>query len=228
MLNNATDHSLSEIIEVGIRKEKGSVHFYVYDKGIGIFTSIARKKDLANHMEAIQELIKGKLTTAPERHTGEGIFFTSKVATMFIIRSAEKKIIFDNILDDIFIRDIRNIRGTRVNFSLDVRSQTGLGDVFREYTDESFEFSKTEVTVKLFKTGPEYISRSQAKRILSGLDKFKTVTLDFHNVRTVGQGFADEVFRVWRSRHPNIVILTKNANENVEFMVKRAQGQSLF
>ena len=70
--------------------------------------------------------------------------------------------------------------------------------------------------------GTEYISRSQARRILGGLDKFRTVILDFKNVKTVGQGFADEVFRVWKRHYPNIDIVTKNANENITFMIKRA------
>ena len=54
---------------------------------------------------------------------------------------------------------------------------------------------------------------------MSGLDKFKTILLDFKNVETVGQGFADEVFRVWKSRHPGIEIIVKNANDNVQFMI---------
>jgi aspartokinase len=69
--------------------------------------------------------------------------------------------------------------------------------------------------------GDIYISRSQARRIMSGLDKFKTVVLDFDRVKTVGQGFADEVFRVWQKHHLNIKIIPKNTNENINFMIKR-------
>ena len=48
------------------------------------------------------------------------------------------------------------------------------------------------------------------------------IILDFEDVKTIGQGFADEVFRVWKIKHPGVKIITKNANENIEFMIKRA------
>ena len=67
-----------------------------------------------------------------------------------------------------------------------------------------------------------HISRSQAKRILHGLEKFKTVILDFKNVESVGQGFVDEVFRVYTYDHPDISIQYIHANEDVEFMIKRS------
>src|SRR5688572_19822491 len=67
----------------------------------------------------------------------------------------------------------------------------------------------------------EYISRSQAKRILVGLEKFHLVVLDFRNVRTVGQAFVDEVFRVFGQDHPEVKFEHINANENVEFMILR-------
>ncbi len=66
------------------------------------------------------------------------------------------------------------------------------------------------------------ISRSQARRIMSGLEKFKTIILDFSGVETVGQAFADDVFRVWKNRHAGVKIVPKNMNENVVFMIKRA------
>ena len=81
------------------------------------------------------------------------------------------------------------------------------------------------MTVKLYEKGmPTFISRSQARRILFGLEKFKKIVLDFDKVRAVGQGFADEVFRVWQVNHPDIKIIAKNANQDIDFMIKRAKG----
>ena len=82
------------------------------------------------------------------------------------------------------------------------------------------------VRVKLFKEGVDFISRSQAKRILLNLDSFKKIILDFKGVETVGQGFADEVFRVFQNQHPEIEIIPQNMHENVEFMVKRAKANT--
>jgi len=78
--------------------------------------------------------------------------------------------------------------------------------------------------VKLFRDRSAYISRSQAKRLLHALDRFKKIVLDFKGVSTVGQAFADEVFRVFAKAHPGIDIEPINATENVDFMIRRARA----
>ncbi len=222
MLNNAIEHSRSEKVIVTMKGDGIGINFEVIDFGIGIFSNIMKKKKLNNELEAIQDLLKGKETTAPKEHTGEGIFFTSKVADKLIIQGSKKKLIFNNQLNDIFIKDIKPIKGTKVKFEISKQSKRDLTKVFREYAGEAFEFSKTKVTIDLYKMDNAYISRSQARRVLSGLNKFKTIILDFKNIETVGQAFADEVFRVWQNHHPTIKIIYQNANENILFMIKRA------
>ena len=228
MLNNAIEHSKSQTIDVLADKDENFIRFSIVDKGIGVFNSIIKKRNLKNELEAIQELTKGKLTTAPKEHSGEGIFFTSRVVDKLIIQSSNKKLIFDNILNDVFINDIKRLKGTKIIFFISVGSKRRLENVFKEYAGETFKFDKTKVIVKLYKTDTNYISRSQARRILTGLEKFKTVILNFHNIDTIGQAFADEVFRVWQNHHPDIKIQYQNSNENIVFMIKRAESQSRF
>jgi hypothetical protein len=55
-----------------------------------------------------------------------------------------------------------------------------------------------------------------------GLEKFREVVLDFEGVDLVGQGFADEVFRVWAQQHPDVLLIPTGMNEPVAFMVERA------
>lgn len=220
IFNNAIDHSSSDDISIEIEKDK-KFKFIIRDWGVGIFNNIMQKKNLDNQLDAIQDLLKGKSTTDPKRHSGEGIFFTSKVADIFIIESFSKRLIINNKLDDVFIENIKEKKGTRVVFSIDVKSQKDLLEIFRKYTDKNLEFTKTSVKVELYKLEADYISRSQGKRIMYGLEKFKSIILDFKNIETVGQAFADEVFRVWRSGHPDIKIDFINANENVRFMIER-------
>ena len=224
ILNNAIEHSKSQTIDVFAERDKKFIRLSVIDKGIGIFNSIIKKRNLKNELKAIQELTKGKLTTAPKKHSGEGIFFTSCVVDKLIIQSSNKKLTFDNILNDIFISDIKKLKGTKVTFLISTGSKRRLEKIFKKYAGETFEFAKTKVIVKLYKTDTGYISRSQARRVSTGLEKFKTVTLDFRNINTVGQAFADEVFRVWQNRHPDIKIQYQNANENIVFMIKRAKS----
>lgn len=221
MLNNAIEHSKSKAIDILMVKTPERIRFDVSDRGVGIFNNIIEKKGLNTPLEAMQDLIKGKQTTAPAFHSGEGIFFTSRIADCLDIRSFQKNLIFDNIVGDIFVKDTKRVLvGTRVSFSIGLDLKKTLTDVFNQYADDSFEFSKTTVKVKLFREGVEYLSRSQARRIAAGLEKFKVVELDFSGVETIGQAFADEIFRVWQTQHSDIRIISVNAGENVLFMVK--------
>jgi anti-sigma regulatory factor (Ser/Thr protein kinase) len=223
MLNNAIEHSSSKKIDILITRTATDIRFKVTDWGIGIFNNIMKTKHLDTTISAIQDLLKGKETTAPEAHSGEGIFFTSKIADLLTIKSFEKKLVFDNVEQDIYIKDIKSVRGTKVDFVLNLKSKKKLADIFNQYTDESFQFSKTGVKVKLYHQDVDYVSRSQARRILAGLEKFKTIEFDFKDVKTIGQAFADEIFRIWQAGHKDVKLVVKNANENVMLMIKWAQ-----
>ncbi len=224
MLNNAIEHSKSSLIEVGVESNKDFLIFVVRDFGIGVFRSVMQKRHLNSELEAIQDLLKGKLTTQPQSHSGEGIFFTSKVADIFILESFGLRLRIDNIIKDIFVEEIPTIKGTKVTFEVNLNSKKHLNDIFKKYTNPaSYEFDKTEIHVKLYTMGTIYVSRSQARRILNNLDKFKTVILDFDKVPTIGQAFADEIFRVFSQKHPDIKISPINMNEAVDFMVRRVE-----
>lgn len=225
ILNNAIEHSGSRIITVKMKRiADKEIIFSIIDNGVGIYHHIMKKEKLKNELAAIQDLTKGKLTTASSAHTGEGIFFTSKAADIMMIESGTKNLIFNNTMDDVFVEDIKHYKGTKVIFIITLNSKRNLSEIFKQYSGDSFEFDKTRVVVKLYKIDTQYISRSQGRRVVSSLDKFKTVVLDFKNVEIVGQAFVDEVFRVWQKQHPRIKFITKNANENINFMIKRALG----
>jgi len=227
MLNNAIEHSKSKNIEIEVSISGSSLVFTVNDFGIGVFRNVMNKYKLKSELEAIQDLLKGKTTTAPRAHSGEGIFFTSKVADLFILESFEYRMRVDNIIPDVFVeRTTRSKGGTRVTFVINLSSGKHLNDVFKEFqsSPEEYAFDKTKIHIKLYTMGTVYISRSQARRILSGLDKFKSIVLDFDKVPSVGQAFADEIFRVFKNSHPNISIETVNMNDAVEFMISRVNS----
>lgn len=227
MVNNAIEHSKSKNIKVKVEKEGKTIRFTVNDFGIGVFKNIMSKRKLKSETEAIQDLLKGKLTTNPHAHSGEGIFFTSKVADVFILDSLNYELKVDNIIKDVFVSEsqLKN-RGTRVIFEINENHKGHLNDVFKKYyTDpEEMAFDKTEVQIKLYTRGSIYISRSQARRVLVGLDKFKLVILDFDKVPGVGQAFADEIFRVFSINHPDTKITPINMNDAVKFMIKRVDA----
>ena len=133
-------------------------------------------------------------------------FFTSKAADKIYFRAGKIKLTFDNQKQDIFIEEMKIIRGTEVFFSIKRRTRKKLEDIFSIFAPEEFDykFEKTRAMVKLFQR--EYISRSEARRLCHGLDKFKKIILDFKGVKTIGQGFADELFRVFLQNHQQITI----------------------
>lgn len=230
MVNNAIDHSRSKEIRARVEISEGKLQFVVEDDGIGAFENVMRERHLANHYEAALDILKGKTTTVPNRHSGEGIFFTSKAADLFELRSQALELKIDNRIPDTFLEDVPERKGTNVSFEISLNSDRHLDrDVFRPFSADIEEpaFDKTFVLVKLYRHGTAQISRSQARRLLSGLEKFKIVILDFERVPSVGQAFADEVFRVFRTRHPEIEIQYVGANEAVRFMVERAKNNLL-
>lgn len=226
MLNNAIEHSSSEKIEFKMERKSENVMFEIRDYGVGIYNNIRIKLNLENDMDAIQDLIKGKLSTSPASHSGEGIFFTSRVSEILTIQSSQKKLIFDNLVEDIFIRNVNNTKGTRIVFSISLDSTKELREIFNRFTDDHYSFSKTEVFIRLFEKDTNYTSRSQARRVMTGLEKFKTIILDFMGVATLGQAFADEIFRVWQGKYPEVAIIHRNTAENVIFMIRRALAGS--
>lgn len=224
MVNNAVDHSGARRIEVSVSMDRATASFRVADAGVGVFENIRGKKGLADEMEAIQDLLKGKTTTAPEAHSGEGIFFTSKAVDRFVLESHRKRLTVDNVRDDVFVEDRRFRKGTRVEVEISAQTRRTLSAIFHSYTGEDFQFDRSRIAVKLFASGDAYVSRSQAKRLLHSMASFRRIELDFTGVPTVGQAFADEVFRVFKKAHPDIEITAIHANENVDFMIRRAMA----
>lgn len=103
----------------------------------------------------------------------------------------------------------------------DAATTRRLADVFDAFTGDDHSFSRSRVRVKLFELGVEFVSRSEAKRLLRGLDRFREVEADFAGVLEVGQGFVDELLRVWPGQHPDTRIVPTNMNQAVEAMVRR-------
>jgi len=231
MFNNAIEHSRSKIISVEVTVRERVLSFIVNDAGIGVFRNIMRKRNLKSEIEAIQDLLKGKTTTLPRTHSGEGIFFTSKAGDMFTLDSFGQMLVVNNLSRDVSARATSVIkRGTRVLFTIRPDSQRHLNDVFKKYTNlddnSDYGFDKTEVRVRLFTSGGVHVSRSQARRVLEGLDKFKVVVFDYKNVPLVGQAFADEIYRVFHERHPDIRLENEHMSEGVKFMVERSKNEA--
>ncbi|WP_165772764.1 STAS-like domain-containing protein [Caviibacterium pharyngocola] len=224
MFNNAIDHSEGSVISVDIWQSPLSTEVHITDNGVGIFEKIQQKFELADIRQSIFELSKGKLTTDADNHTGEGIFFSSKIFDFFCISSKGWAFVHNHDLIDImYEQDIEYVDGTKVMFELPNNSNKTTKEVFDQFSDPNeYTFFKTVVPIHLAKYEGEFlISRSQAKRLTARFERFEKVILDFKDVTSIGQGFADELFRVYQTAHPNIELYSINANEEVQQMINR-------
>ena len=228
MLNNAIEHSEGTEGEVQVKRTAARIELGVLDNGIGIFDKIRRDLNLTELRQAILELAKGKLTTDPDHHTGEGIFFTSRMFDDFVILSGELFFSHQAPGEDWLSEHEQPMGGTSVLMSIHPNSDRKIGEVFDAYTSNDFEFSftKTHVPVSLGRYGDEnLISRSQARRILSRFDRFEEIVLDFTDIDAIGRAFADEIFRVFARNYPQIKIMAINTSQQIDKMINRVRDQ---
>ncbi|MBY0443619.1 MAG: DUF4325 domain-containing protein [Burkholderiales bacterium] len=231
MLNNAIDHSEGKRVFIGASLSEDQLRVRLGDDGVGVFGKIVESLNLPDKRLALLELSKGKFTSDPSKHSGQGIFFTSRMFDHFVIIAndlqydhEEKKI---DVLAETCNDSASVFLGTRVDMVISRKSKRIAAEVFQEYSDDPCEdlFTKTIVPVRLASIGGEnLISRSQGKRLYTRFERFEIVILDFAGVDEIGQAFADEVFRVFVQAHPNVSISTRNTNDAIDRMIRRARA----
>jgi hypothetical protein len=233
MINNAIDHSNGSQLTITVAVDSVRTYIQISDNGIGIFKKIKEECNLEDERHAVLELSKGKLTTDPDNHTGEGIFFSSRMFDRYLILSGGVDFLHDyddeeeNEEEDWIWEREQHLEGTHIYMVLENDSERIPREIFDRFTsnEDDYGFTKTVVPVRLAKHGLEkLISRSQAKRLLARVDRFKTVVLDFREVETIGQAFADEIFRVFARNHQGIKIKAAFANKEIQKMIKRARA----
>jgi anti-sigma regulatory factor (Ser/Thr protein kinase)/biotin operon repressor len=228
MLNNAIDHSGGKTVYIKVVRTAANTQILLMDDGIGIFRKIQSEMNLIDERHAVLELAKGKLTTDPKGHTGQGIFFTSRILDSFDILSSG--VFFTHTFgdeEDWILERPQSADGTTVFMKLNNHSARTDKQIFDQFSSgDDYGFTKTVVPVRLAQYGDDkLISRSQAKRLLVRVDRFRTVLFDFKAVETIGQAFADEIFRVFAQGHPDIEIIPINTTPQVQQMINAARTQ---
>jgi hypothetical protein len=222
IFNNAVAHSEGTTITVVVEFCADLISMTVSDDGMGIFNKVRKKYTLEDPMHAVLELSKGKLTTDPKNRKGEGIFFTSRMFDTFILASGN--LTFGHRSADLFFEDDTPVQGTAVVMKLSPLSDRTKEGVFSQFVS-GFGFDKTIVPVQLVQSGNEnLITRSQAKKLLARLDRFRSVVLDFANVESIGRAFADEVFRVFARSRPGITLIPINENAAIKALIAEMTG----
>ncbi len=227
MFNNAIDHSEGSVISVSVKQTAFTTEMLVADDGYGIFRKIQHHMNLLDERHSILELSKGKLTTDPQNHTGEGIFFTSRMFDSFGIMSGGVCFSHESGKGQDWILEVsRGSGGTYVWMNLNHHTARTSKQIFDQYTSgDDYGFTKTVIPVKMAQYGNDkLVSRSQAKRLLARVELFQTVIFEFHEVEMIGQAFADEIFRVFALKNPGIELIPVSANKEIQKMIARAKS----
>lgn len=237
IFNNSIEHSFGNKVSVFIYTCFLNTKIIVVDDGIGVFKSIIdyRKKNGIEDndlRDAVLELYKGKFTTNPQNHSGEEIFFSSKMLDKLALVSdntifktgfdGEYKIINSHLLS--YAMKFSK-KGTVAIMELENDTKRKSIDIFNEYSDVDEGLIKTLVPVFEACRERNPIARSQARRITDRLNTFKEVELDFSNCEIMAQGFADELFRVYQDANPGVKLIPINMNKEVEFMYLHSIGK---
>lgn len=227
MMNNVIDHSEAKHVTAYLNKNYLYTAVIIADDGVGIFNKIMKSFHFRNANDAMIELFKGKLTTDTEHHSGEGIFFTSRIMDEFAAISDGKIFShseFSEIYSDLnaLPKTDKNLfprKGTLIFMKLSNFSKETCKEVMDEYASVDGGFTKTRIPIKnIFPNGP--VSRSQAKRLYSRFDEFQEIELDFRGVTDIGQGFAHELFNVYPKTHKDVLLIPYNAGLEVQKMIQ--------
>ena len=87
LLNNAIDHSEGQRVTISLRQTPSHVHLLVSDDGCGLFDKLRACMGLPDTPKAMLHLSRGRLTTAPDHHRGDGLFFTARLADVFDVHA---------------------------------------------------------------------------------------------------------------------------------------------
>jgi anti-sigma regulatory factor (Ser/Thr protein kinase) len=229
IVNNALDHSKSPDVDIRYAQTFDSIRIAISDHGIGIFSKIQEDFKFDDARTALLELSKGRLTSDRRNHSGEGIYFTSRMFDRFSIWSGHLLYARTKDQEDWLVEahdKDEHMRGTYVSMTIKLTADWTMRDVFNKYQGDDIHFRTTHIPIVLGKyPGEQLVSRSQAKRILARVTDFAEVLLDFRGVSEIGQAFTDEIFRVFQRAHPDTRIIAFNTNENIGKMIEYVQAE---
>jgi anti-sigma regulatory factor (Ser/Thr protein kinase) len=229
LLNNAIDHSGGTQVTVSLRQTESQAQLLVSDDGCGLFERIAETFSIDSPALAMLELSKGKLTSRPHTHTGQGLFFTSKLADVFDLHA--NHVAYQHCSSGgrefgerswrVQPRTLRH-PGTSVYAAFALDTPRTLDAVRKAHSldGQGLDFERTVVPLRLI-TSPlaGLESRAQARRVAAGLNAFRRVEVDFDGVPDVGHAFADELFRVLPKAAPALALVPVNMSSAVAAMV---------
>lgn len=228
LVNNAADHSGGSSVTVSLRQTPSHVQLLVSDDGIGVFDKICTAFDIVDPQHAMLELSKGRLTSAPEAHTGRGLFFSSQLADVFDIH-ANNTAFQRRAWESSGWKKGRALprQGSSIYMAIALNTTRTLDSVMEAWSTQGdgVEFDQTVVQLRLLAgEGQALDSRAAARRVGARLSTFKRAEISFEGVTDVGHGFTDELFRVFARANPQVELVATHTTPRIEALVKSARA----
>ena len=239
LLNNAIDHSGGTQVTVSMRQTPLQLQLLVSDDGCGLFSRIGHDFAIDEPEHALLALGTGKLTSQPARHSGHGLFFTSRLADVFDLTADGRRFqrrAWDGgtwhaqALPGATAVGAARRPGTSVYFALALDTPRTLDALLQQHSrsGQGYDFSRTRVPLALLAAGglAQLASRAEARRAAQRLEGFQCAELDFTGVQQLGHGFADELFRVFARAHPQIELQPVGMAPQVAAMVEAVRASA--
>lgn len=228
LVNNAIDHSEGTQVTVSMRQTPAQLQLLVSDDGCGLFRRIEESFDITEPAFAMLELAKGRLTSQPGRHCGQGLVVTSQLADVFDLRANaaafQRREWATASWQGMPVQAALADRpGTSVYLAIALDTARTLDSVQRAQSADacSLAFDRTRVPLRLVASGamPALASRADARRVAARLAAFRRAEIDFSGLGEVGHAFAHELFSVYRREHPEVELVAVGAAPPVAEML---------
>ena len=162
MMNNAIDHSGGESVFAWMDQDEMNLRIIISDDGIGIFEKITNALKLPDLRQALFELSKGKLTTDPSKHSGEGVFFTSRMFDTYEIEANDLQFNHSGDPPNDWLQEVKGIfgEGTTVFMRIALTSPRTSVDVYSQFTDAPEDYGSNE-TCKIWRRAVSFALSGQ-------------------------------------------------------------------
>jgi anti-sigma regulatory factor (Ser/Thr protein kinase) len=228
LLNNAIDHSEGSSVVLSLRQTSSHVQLLISDDGRGLFDQVRERLGMDDPAQVMLELCKGRLSSQPERHTGRGLFFTARLADIFDLHANQVAFQQRAWAPQDWTRG-RAVKpsGSSIYLAIALDTPRTLDQVLRSASLDSAGYGIEQIHLPLRLLTSEQVglaSRAQARKVAHRLTQFKRAELDFSGVDEIGQGFADELFRVFARQQDGVQLVVRHAGRKVQQMIEMAQA----
>ncbi|MBI5720123.1 MAG: DUF4325 domain-containing protein [Burkholderiales bacterium] len=229
LLNNAVDHSGGTQVTVSMRQTPQQLQLLVSDDGCGLFRRIGEHFAIGDPALAMLELAKGRLTSQPARHCGQGLVTICRLADVFDVRANTAR--FQRRAWGATawhgmpaLPALSERPGTSIYLAISLDTTRTLASVLAALGSEAagYALERTRVPLNLLVAddSASLVSRAEARRVAARLATFQRAEIDFAGIDDIGHAFAHELFSVFHGAHPEVELVPVSATPHIAAIIR--------